>query len=180
MDIRVPIHFPPDFPISWIDFEAKFKSRSIPLALSEEGNRYEYEMNFLMDAVQIAPLRMLPIETIYENGNAGSHFRPVADSIRIYARPIRFALSSLAGAACDYTIFALALSLLARTASFEQAEQVILATVSARLVSGAVNFELNRRWSFKSKNGAAGDLGRYLLLFFSQMAVSAIGTAGLS
>jgi putative flippase GtrA len=152
----------------------------IPLALSEDGSRYEYEMNFLMDAVQIAPLRMLPIETVYENGNAGSHFRPMADSIRIYARPIRFALSSLAGAACDYTIFALALFLLARTASLEQAERVILATVSARLVSGAVNFELNRRWSFKSKNGAAGDLGRYLLLFFSQMAISAVGTAGLS
>lgn len=152
----------------------------IPLALSEEGSRYEYEMNFLMDAVKLAPLRMIPIETVYENGNAGSHFRPVADSIRIYLRPIRFSLSSLASAACDYSLFALFLSLLTGVSLFYRAERIILATILARFGSGILNFELNRHWSFRSKNAFGRELIRYLLLFFAQMAASALLTAALS
>jgi hypothetical protein len=31
---------------------------------------------------------MIPIETVYENGNAGSHFRPVRDSLLIYRDPL--------------------------------------------------------------------------------------------
>ena len=139
----------------------------IPLALSE-------------DAVKLAPLRMIPIETVYENGNAGSHFRPVADSIRIYLRPIRFSLSSLASAGCDYSLFALFLSLLTGFSSFYRAERIILATILARFGSGILNFELNRHWSFRSKNAFGRELIRYLLLFFAQMAASALLTAALS
>lgn len=62
--------------------------RLVPLALSTEGDRYEYEMNFLVEAVKTAPLVMIPIETVYENGNAGSHFRPVRDSLLIYRDPL--------------------------------------------------------------------------------------------
>ena len=62
--------------------------RLVPLALSAEGDRYEYEMNFLVEAVKTAPLVMIPIETVYENGNAGSHFRPVRDSLLIYRDPL--------------------------------------------------------------------------------------------
>lgn len=60
----------------------------MPLALSTEGDRYEYEMNFLVEAVKTAPLVMIPIETVYEKGNAGSHFRPVRDSLLIYRDPL--------------------------------------------------------------------------------------------
>ena len=60
----------------------------VPLALRTEGDRYEYEMNFLVEAVKTVPLIMIPIETVYENGNAGSHFRPVRDSLLIYRDPL--------------------------------------------------------------------------------------------
>ena len=60
----------------------------VPLALSTEGDRYEYEMNFLVEAVKKTPLIMIPIETVYEDDNAGSHFRPVRDSLLIYRGPL--------------------------------------------------------------------------------------------
>jgi len=154
-------------------------SSLLMLALNEEGSRYEYEMNFLIDAVKKAPLCMVPIETIYEDKNKCSHFRPIKDSLRIYGKPIKFLLSSLAGAGADYLCFGIFLFILGFS-SIGQELSIIMATISGRSISGVLNFELNRRWSFKSQNKAAGDLSRYLLLFFSLMACTAAGTAFLS
>mgnify|MGYP002856430471 CR=1 FL=1 len=39
-------------------------SSLLQLAAEEEGSRYEYEMRFLEDAVKIAPVRYIPIETL--------------------------------------------------------------------------------------------------------------------
>ena len=64
-------------------------SSLLPLALSTEGDRYDYEMNFLMEAVKRVPLIMIPIETVYENNNEGSHFRTVKDSFLIYKEPLK-------------------------------------------------------------------------------------------
>lgn len=48
------------------------------------GKRYEYEINMLIDAVhRQIPIRTVPIETIYINQNAETHYRPVCDSFRI-------------------------------------------------------------------------------------------------
>ena len=77
----------------------------LPLALATEGDRYEYEMNFLNEAVRRADLVQVPIETVYEKGNRVSHFRPLRDSLRIYGKPLRFLISSLAGAFVDWFLF---------------------------------------------------------------------------
>ena len=57
------------------------------------GGRYETEMEILVMAVcrgyTVAPA---PIRTIYEEGNASSHFNKVRDSVRIYRRFLRVAL----------------------------------------------------------------------------------------
>ncbi len=148
----------------------------IPLALTEEGERYEYEMNFLVDAVRKAPLKMIPIETVYENGNKGSHFRPVADSLLIYGRLVRYAFSSLAGAAVDFLLFCLFTAVF----PFSQLQNIYAATIFARIGSGIVNFFLNRHWSFKSRNPAGGDAARYFALFLFQMCVSAAAVAFLA
>lgn len=64
-------------------------STLLPLAISTEGDRYEYEMNFLTDAVKNVSLQMIPIETVYEDGNSVSHFRPVQDSFLVYKKPLK-------------------------------------------------------------------------------------------
>lgn len=60
----------------------------LPLAVSTNGDRYDYEMNFLTAAVKKAPLAPVPIETVYEDNNNGSHFRTVRDSLLIYKKPL--------------------------------------------------------------------------------------------
>lgn len=55
------------------------------------GERYDYELLMLVDARDHAeaPLQ-IPIETVYFDGNATSHFRPLADSIRNHRALIAF------------------------------------------------------------------------------------------
>ena len=70
----------------------------LPLAQRVKGDRFDYEMNFLAEAVRVAPLITIPIETVYEKGNAGSHFRPVRDSLLIYREPIKKLAAGLSAA----------------------------------------------------------------------------------
>ncbi|MBQ9041810.1 MAG: bifunctional glycosyltransferase family 2/GtrA family protein [Eggerthellaceae bacterium] len=152
-----------------------FPTSLIPFALSVDGARYEYEMNFLTAvAKEDMPLAMVPIDTVYENGNAGSHFSPVRDSVRIYKQFLRFAGSSLSCSLVDLALFALISSVF----NLGTAVLVTLATVIARVASGALNFTLNRAWSFSdagSQNGAVRKQAmRYGVLFVAQMMASAL------
>ena len=52
-----------------------------------DGNKYDYEMNMLYYAdKQGVIITTIPIEAVYINNNASSHFNPVKDTLRIYAR----------------------------------------------------------------------------------------------
>lgn len=141
------------------------------LALEESGNRYEYEMNFLSDAANQTKLKMVPIQTVYEDGNSKSHFRAVRDSIRVYGRPLRYAVSSLIGAASDYTLFYIFLRLF--SGILLQTRAIFAATVLARVGSGLINFTLNKNWSFASRKSAGREALRYFILFIAQMCTSA-------
>jgi hypothetical protein len=53
-------------------------------------------MNQLLEAKSAGYIvSSIPIKTIYENNNKGSHFHPVYDSIRIYLPILKFSFSSL-------------------------------------------------------------------------------------
>ena len=148
----------------------------IPLAVSTAGERYEYEFNFLEAAAKEVEFTEVQIETIYEEGNKSSHFRPVRDSLRIYGRPIRFMLSSLFSAGVDIVLFALLMLLPIN----EHVALVAAATVGARLVSGVVNFLLNHFFSFRSKGRLEEELPKYAILFVIQMFLSSGLVAMLS
>lgn len=56
------------------------------------GGRYETEMEIIVKAIREGrPTVSVPIQTIYEEGNASSHFRKFHDSWRIYRRLLRAA-----------------------------------------------------------------------------------------
>lgn len=150
--------------------------RLLDLALEESGMRYEYEMEFLSDAVQQVPLHMIPITTVYENDNRGSHFRPVQDSLRIYKRPLRFLGASVAGAASDFLLF----FIISQVVFMPHVQAVFAATIMARFGSGIVNFQLNRHISFQSNEPVGKEAARYFTLFITQMLLSAAGVSVLS
>ena len=55
----------------------------LPRLLAIPGDRYEYEIRMLADARRHpAPPREVPVRTIYLDGNAASHYRPLRDTFR--------------------------------------------------------------------------------------------------
>ncbi|MCA2217749.1 glycosyltransferase family 2 protein [Jidongwangia harbinensis] len=75
--------------------------RAYPAGLLEwlptiPGERFEYEMNVLLCTARAGhPIEQVVVATTYLDGNASSHFVPLADSARIYRTLLRFAASSL-------------------------------------------------------------------------------------
>ena len=145
-------------------------SQLLNMALETEGTRYEYEMNFLREAVKTEKLVNIPIQTIYEDGNSGSHFRTVRDSLRVYGRPLRFLVASLTSAVIDFLFF----YILTNTLGFTYAGIILTATVIARIISGSVNFTLNKFWCFRSKDRTSKEALKYFILFIVQMCMSAV------
>lgn len=69
-----------------------FSSSLIPVMLEVPGERYEYEMNVLLELVRRdVPILEMEIETIYIDNNASSHFQPVRDTFRIYGQILKAA-----------------------------------------------------------------------------------------
>jgi glycosyltransferase involved in cell wall biosynthesis len=153
--------------------------RAFPVGLTEfllsvPGERYEYEMNVLLAAArEHIPLVMLPVSTVYFGDNRSSHFRAVRDSALIYGNILgsllRFSLSSLTCAAADVTLF----TLFTGEAAFSGSpEGILAATVTARCLSGVLNFTLNKKWSFGSQGGGSRQAAMYGALFLAQMLLS--------
>ena len=63
-----------------------FSDSSIDIAIKSKGNRYEYEINELLDFSKVKKIREIPIETVYIDNNRATHFRPIKDSAIIYSQ----------------------------------------------------------------------------------------------
>lgn len=139
-----------------------FPRSAIPALLDLAGERYEYEMNVLAACPVIGlPLREVGIEAVYLEGNRSSHFHPLLDSMKIYFLLLRFTLSSLLAAGVDLLVFA---------AVWRSSRSILAAMVLARLVSGSMNFLVNRGPVFRSGVRGPGAPLRYAAL------VLALGT----
>jgi glycosyltransferase involved in cell wall biosynthesis len=156
--------------------------RGIPGTLTSEmlvipGDRYEYEMNVLLKiGKNRIPFKEVTIETIYMNGNESSHFHAIRDSARIYLNIFKFSLSSLISAIVDNSIFFLLMEM-----AFGVTTQGILeATIIARVMSGCVNYMLNKNWVFENKNSHGQSGLQYGILFVSQMLLSWLLVSSLS
>lgn len=139
-----------------------FGASLIPLMLNVDGERYEYEMNVLLECSRRRiPVKEVEIETIYFDSNSSSHFSPVKDSLRIYREIIKFAVSSLVGFAVDYTAY---IMLSALTSSLGSSLSIPLSNILARIASSAVNYTLNRNFVFQSKDSVFKTSAQYFSL----------------
>ncbi len=135
--------------------------RAIPRALLKrlmvvQANRYEFELEMLLIASrERVTMSFVPIETVYIDGNAESHFNPLLDSMRIYFVFARFLSSSLLTAFIDYTVFSL---------FFIASANIGFAMAAGRLVAGTVNYTVNRNVVFHSSDSVTASLVKYCLL----------------
>ena len=119
------------------------------------GDRYEYEINVLLKAAALKiPMHEITIQTVYLEENQSSHFNPLKDSARIYkcifahafrrmGSLIKFSASSLIAFGIDELVLIL---LCGPNGGGLMSASV--GKIVARLVSGAVNFFMNRRFVF--------------------------------
>ena len=144
-------------------------------ALNVEGSRYEYEMNFLRETISNQIMfEILKIETVYENNNKGSHFRPLKDAYLIYKEFIKFSLIAVLSAIIDVGLFTILYNTFLLFFSNSISIKVISAitNVIARLISGTFNFIMNKKFVFNCNGNTETQIIQYLLLFFIQMYAS--------
>ena len=123
----------------------------IPRVASIPGDRYEYEMAMLADAKnhEEKPLQ-IPIETIYIEENATSHFNPILDTIRVYRSLIQFCFSSVLSFLIDNGVFAAAMAVMAPKSTLRRYD-ILIALVLARVISSHFNYLYNRFVVFPRK-----------------------------
>ena len=94
--------------------------------------------------------KQVPIETVYIEENASTHFNPIKDSLKIYG----VILSALVYNKCEDSL------------------RILLATVVARVISSLFNFLFNRKAVFKANNNFGSAMMRYYVLCVCQLMVS--------
>ncbi|MBR3796465.1 MAG: bifunctional glycosyltransferase family 2/GtrA family protein [Clostridia bacterium] len=129
---------------------------SLPAMARIDGERYEYEMNVLLKLRDMGlGVFEVPIETIYINDNAGSHFNPVRDAIKIYMVIFKYLFSSIASFVIDYALYWLCLGVIGLAP--------LLSYALARLVSSQVNYNLNKHTVFGGRGGKTSMIKYYVL-----------------
>ncbi|MBT2725635.1 hypothetical protein J7E63_01615 [Bacillus sp. ISL-75] len=120
-----------------------FSIDMLPWLIQIKGERYEYEMNQLLEAKAAGYMVFsIPIQTLYENNNRGSHFHPLYDSIRIYFPILKFSLSSFSCGIIDLFLFYI-INLLTGN--------LIISVIGAKIISSFGNYLLNKNLVFKAK-----------------------------
>lgn len=126
-----------------------FASTLLPILLNIEGERYEYEINVLLECAHRGIfIEEIEIPTIYFANNSGSHFHTLKDSYRIYKQIVKYSASSFISFLLDYTLYSLLVILTVGLGSVG----LTVSNVVARIISAWANFTINRKLVFKSEN----------------------------
>ncbi|MGL5350479.1 MAG: glycosyltransferase [Cetobacterium sp.] len=128
----------------------------IKKTLSIEGERFEYETNVLLETKELnIEINDIEIETVYFEGNKGTHFNPIKDSLKIYKIILKFILSGATSAIFDLFVF-----WLLQKISFG----LLFSNLTARGISSIWNFILNKKIVFNSNEGLKTSLFKYYSL----------------
>lgn len=142
-----------------------FSSALLPQMLSVPGERYEYEMDVLLQAARAGlPIIEVEIATIYIDNNSGSHFSALRDSWRIYKEIFKFSGISLMSFCLDYVLYSL-IAWVGLAAGLPFACGA--ANISARFISCTFNFGMNRHFVFHDH----GNIWRSALQYYALAAV---------
>ena len=143
--------------------------------LNEKGERFDFETNMLLaTGIAQVPIRQVDIQTIYIEENKSSHFRPIRDSLMIYAVFGKFVISSLSSSIIDMLMFALFCRLLRGTEGLFMG-YIMLSTILARIISATYNFLVNYKVVFKGRGNKFIAAAKYVLLAIFIMLLSGYG-----
>lgn len=135
--------------------------RGIPRVLLEslceikyDGYEFELEMLFIARDRGVGCVEH-KIKTIYYEGNKGSHFRPLIDSIKIYWVLSRYTMNSFLSFLIELGVF-----FVCRQFFFN----LLASLIVARAISGAYNFTVNKYYVFRSRQYIIHHAMQYIAL----------------
>lgn len=135
--------------------------RAIPKSLAKSCLRiksmgYEFELDMLM-AAKSEDIKIIehPIQTIYIDNNASSHFNPIKDSMKIYFVFVRYLSLSIATSLIDFLIFYLC---------FFYLNSIGYSMSIARSSAGIFQFFMSKTLVFRHKGDLFVSLVRFLTL----------------
>ncbi|MCL2544288.1 MAG: bifunctional glycosyltransferase family 2/GtrA family protein [Clostridia bacterium] len=148
--------------------------KAFPWMTALQGERYEYEMNMLLKLREyMLPVLEIPVETVYIDQNAASHFHPLRDGLRVYGMVLRYMFSGLLSFGADYALYLLGLQVIGRLAAPGFAPLVPAVSYAvARVCSSLLNYKLNKHAVFGGLGGRSA-VWRYYLLAAVQMLLGA-------
>ena len=136
-----------------------------------KGERFEYETQVLLEMKKHGiSFEEVPIETVYIEDNATTHFHPIRDSVKIYLVIFKFILSSLLSFFIDLGLFT-AIDFIIGD-KLDRWARVMIATAGARVVSSLFNYVMNRNAVFASGAPVSRSMPRYYALCVVQAAAS--------
>ena len=153
-----------------------YTNKLLQRLMSIRGSRYEYEMNMLMEfAKEGIEIKETPIKTVYIGKNESSHFDTAKDSAKIYGEIIKFSASSLISFAVDYSLFCL-------LSFFTGA--IVFSNILARVISGTLNFVMNKKMVFGSQKDTVRSAVKYaalagVIILFNTMILNGLTALGI-
>ena len=129
-----------------------FPSIFFDVLCNTEGEKYEYEFNVLLQLAKISHIESTPITTLYFDRNRKSQFRPILDSILVYAIFLRFFSTVLLVSLLDMLLIYFAIMFFPNSYSF----------LFVRIFTVHLYFFSVRSKVFKVKN----NLAKQLILFY--------------
>ncbi|MBQ6646709.1 MAG: bifunctional glycosyltransferase family 2/GtrA family protein [Clostridia bacterium] len=119
--------------------------------LNVRGERYEYEMNMLLEAAhRKIPIHEVTIKTVYLDENESSHFNPLKDSAKIYYCLLKYFIKFMGSSLLAFCIEYLLLLLFEHFFITPGKWSLDLANGVARIVSATINFSVNYVLVFRS------------------------------
>ncbi|HEY9060920.1 MAG TPA: bifunctional glycosyltransferase family 2/GtrA family protein [Pseudobacteroides sp.] len=116
----------------------------LPWLCSVNGERFEYEQNLLLKSRKSGiSIKQVPIATIYDNNNKGTHFRPIHDSISVLLPILKFCSSSILSFLIDFVLLVIFRSI---------TDTLFFSVVPARIISATFNYSVNKIFVFDAKN----------------------------
>jgi len=156
-----------------------FSKDIIPWLCEVQGERFEYEMNMLLEAEENGyGITEVPINTVYLEDNKSSHFNPLKDSIKIYLPFFKFGMSSVLSALLDFSLL-IFIKLMT--------SNLFLAVVGARLCSGSFNYIMNKEYVFSKGNMENEEISfhkyallAFILMFMNYITLNYLCTIGIN
>lgn len=164
-------------------------STFVEALITVAGDRYEFETVMLLETRKYnVSIKELPIETLYFDDNAASHFRPLADGVKVYQpivkyglitfRPvIKFAAIGITSFVLEYLLFIL---LVALFQSMLPEFRFLYATLIPRVCSAVFNFSMNKIYVFSQRRWSTASALKYVALCVAIASASYAGVYILS